>query len=77
MSRPRARLMVARSSGRPSRLLRSALVTNSSISLPDLPGHAADDGAGGDVGVDDRRAAIVLELQRIEEALDQADVIVS
>ena len=33
-SRPRARLMVARSSGRPSRLLRSALVTNSSISLP-------------------------------------------
>ena len=34
VSRPRARLMVARSSGRPSRLLRSALVTNSSIWLP-------------------------------------------
>ena len=34
VSRPRAMLMVARSSGRPSRLLRSASVTNSSISLP-------------------------------------------
>ena len=40
-----------------------------------LPGHAADDGAGSDVGVDDRRAAIVLELQRIEEALDQPDIV--
>ncbi|MNI02684.1 hypothetical protein D3C73_555700 [compost metagenome] len=34
VSRPRARLIAARSSGRPSRLLRSASVTNSSISLP-------------------------------------------
>ncbi|MNF74404.1 hypothetical protein D3C84_564340 [compost metagenome] len=34
VSRPRARLMVGRSSGRPSRLLRRASVTNSSISLP-------------------------------------------
>ncbi|MCY1284044.1 hypothetical protein D9M70_329370 [compost metagenome] len=34
MSRPRAILIAARSSGRPSRLLRSAPVTNSSISLP-------------------------------------------
>ncbi|MCY1496690.1 hypothetical protein D9M68_306310 [compost metagenome] len=34
VSRPRAMLMVARSSGRPSRLLRRASVTNSSISLP-------------------------------------------
>ncbi|MCY1290903.1 hypothetical protein D9M68_710610 [compost metagenome] len=33
-SRPRAMLMVARSRGSPSRLLRSASVTNSSISLP-------------------------------------------
>ena len=33
-SRPRAMLIAARSSGRPSRLLRSASVTNSSISLP-------------------------------------------
>ncbi|MCY1418252.1 hypothetical protein D9M71_338060 [compost metagenome] len=33
-SRPRAMLIAGRSSGRPSRLLRSASVTNSSISLP-------------------------------------------
>ncbi len=34
VSRPRARLMEARSSGRPSRLLRSASVLNSSMALP-------------------------------------------
>ncbi|MNE48240.1 hypothetical protein D3C80_1426900 [compost metagenome] len=34
VSRPRAMFSAGRSSGRPSRLLRSASVTNSSISLP-------------------------------------------
>ena len=50
-------------------------MTNSSISLPDLARHAADDGAGRDVGIDGRVVAVVLELERIEEALDQADVV--
>ena len=65
--------MVARSSGSPSRLLRRALVTNSSISLPTwrvmprmmLPAATL--------------SATVwprVELDRIEEALDQADLVV-
>ena len=69
VSRPRARLMVARSSGRPSRLLRSASVTNSSISLPTWRVDAAHDGAGRLV----RREAARRECERIEEGLDQAD----
>ena len=74
MSRPRARLMVARSSGRPSRLLRSALVTNSSISLPCwrvMPRMMAPAA----ISVGDRGTA-PLNCDRIEEALDQADMVV-
>ena len=76
VSRPRARLMVARSSGRPSRLLRSALVTNSSISLPTwrvMPRMMAPAAIS---------ASTVLPVpsfsncDRVEEALDQADVVV-
>ena len=43
--------------------------------VADLPRHAADDGAGGNVGVDGRIPAVVLELDRVQETLDQADVI--
>jgi hypothetical protein len=42
-------LMVARSSGRPSRLLRSALGHELVDLVADLARHAADDGAGGNV----------------------------
>ncbi len=37
--------------------------------------HAADDSAGRDIRIDGRRAAIILELQRIEEAFDQPDMV--
>ena len=69
MSRPRARLMVARSSGRPSRLLRSALGDELVDLVADLAGHAANDGAGGIAVVD--RAIGAVEGRRIEEAFDQ------
>jgi hypothetical protein len=50
-SRARAMLIAARSSGRPSRLLRSAPVTNSSISLPtcrDMPRKTLPAAASGE-----------------------------
>ena len=43
--------------------------------VADLSRHAADDGSCGDVGVDDGVGAVVQELDRIEEALDQSDMI--
>ena len=45
--------------------------------VADLPGHAADDGAGGDVvgdGVSNLGTVGVIR-ERIEEALDQPDVV--
>ena len=56
VSRPRARLIVARSSGRPSRLLRKALGDELVDLVADLAGHAAHDLAGGDAGVGLRAA---------------------
>ena len=73
VSRPRARLMVARSSGRPSRLLRSALVTNSSISLPTwrvMPRMMAPAAMSSSMS-----PSAPCEGGRVEEALDQADVV--
>ena len=66
--------MVARSSGRPSRLLRSALVTNSSISLPTcrvMPRMMAPAAMSSSTAL----LAPLFELERVEEALDQADVV--
>ena len=40
-----------------------------------LPRHAADDGASRYIGVDGRARAVVLELERVQEALDQADMV--
>ena len=52
MSRPRARLMVARSSGRPKQIVAQRAGDELIDLVADLTGHAADDGAGGDfVGI--------------------------
>ena len=64
VSRPRAMLIAARSSGRPTRLLRSASVTNSSISLPTWRVMPRTIGAGRLLGV---IAPSVGEGERVEE----------
>ena len=69
-SRPRAMLMAGRSSGRPSRLLRTASVTNSSISLPTwrvTPRTMAPVASSG-VG------PLAANCKRVEEGRDQADL---
>ena len=43
--------------------------------VADLAGHAADDGAGGDVVGDRVPSGRAVERDRIEEALDQADMV--
>ena len=59
VSRPRAMLIAARSSGRPSRLLRRAPVDELVDLVAALDGHAAHDGAGGLFG-GDRLASLFL-----------------
>src|SRR6185437_2700895 len=41
-----------------------------------LPCHATDDGASRNTVLDGYAGAVVAELQRVEEALDQADMVV-
>ena len=71
-SRPRARLIDGRSSGRPSRLLRKASVTNSSISLPVCTRHATHDGAGSLFRC--RTASRVGK--RVEEGCNQSELLI-
>ena len=72
VSRPRAMLSTARSSGVPSRLLRSASVTNSSIWLPTVRVTPRTMAPVASAGV----GPLAAIRQRVEEGRDQAELLI-
>ena len=76
VSRPRARLMVGQVERQSEQVVAQRAGDELVDLVADLPGHAADDRAGGDfIGHAMRGTADLVELERIEEAVDQADMI--
>ena len=76
-SRARVMLIVGRSSGRPSRLLRSVSVTNSSSSLPTWSDEPIDDRASGLLGRQRAGGATVEVLRWVQERVEQRSRVVA